>query len=289
MFRATVRRSRLSRSRRTPPNCVKSGNSRGSYSTDPPLLAAAPVAAASEVPPPLPRPAINRRACCFTSSSEIRPPGPLPDTAPRSRPISRANFRTAGDAKIACPSATTGGGSTSEVATGAGAASGSGVASASVATAGSATSASASTGAASVTGSATTSSGAASGAAASGAGVSEAGAAAAAPTSETLRMSCPGLIVSPSDTWIFVTTPTTDDGTSSVAFSVSISSSACSSAIVSPSATSTLRTSASSMSSPSSGRVNSAIYDSIRLQRRGIRSFRVDLQVFHRLLRHARR
>src|SRR5690349_11816429 len=195
-----------------------------------------------------------RRACSFTSSCEIRPPGPVPSTSLMLTPISRARRRTAGDAGAARPSGLTGG-------AGIGAALGGSTDRTGIET--TLGCAAAGAGADACAGAASGAAFAAGGAGAAGAGCGDGAACAAgAPPpfedgASTVRITAPTFTLSPRLTLISLTTPATDDGTSIVALSVSSSSTGCSFLIVSPTLTSTRVTSPVATFSPSSGTLNS--------------------------------
>ena len=177
-----------------------------------------------------------------TSSSVTRPPGPLPFTARRSTPSSRASRRVdgaagtgpsrgaAGAAVAACVarplSATTVFGSGASVRVGS--------------------------------------------------SVSAACLPLAAVASPKLTSTCPTFTVCPGRTWIFSTRPPIGDGISTVALSVSTSSSGASSPTISPSRTSTWRISASVSPSPRSGNTKSRGMEEARarLRRRACRERR---------------
>ena len=161
--------------------------------------------------------------CALTSSMEIRPPGPVPWTCAISTPISRARRRVDGAA---------GTGSSVDVSVGVGAG-----------------------GASSTTGATACGIGVGAGSTA-GTGAGGASSATGAAAVSTARMGCPTAMVSPCWTRISVTVPSTEEGTSMTALSVSSSMTVWSSARRSPTSTRMRITSPLSMFSPKSGSAN---------------------------------
>ena len=156
---------------------------------------------------------------------EIRPPGPVPWTCAISTPISRARRRVDGAA---------GTGSSVDVSVGVGAG-----------------------GASSTTGATACGIGVGAGSTAgTGAGGASSATGAAAAAVSTARMGCPTAMVSPCWTRISVTVPSTEEGTSMTALSVSSSMTVWSSARRSPTSTRMRITSPLSMFSPKSGSAN---------------------------------
>ena len=214
--------------RSTSPHFEKSGSAG-------PLPAGRDAAAAW---PPLPKLFITRFANSLTSSCVMRPPGPVPVTWLTSTPISRARRRTEGAAGAAV---------TTDAMVG--------VAAVAAGAAGRPAAISTPVG---------RSAGAADAAGASGAGAGAGTLALVAPVApfSITRTIWPGFSLSPALTFTSFTVPATSDGTSIVALSVSSSTMGWSTLMVSPTLTSTLRTSPWATPSPRFGRMKSATFSS---------------------------